>query len=153
MPDSRVGPQELRYGRTVAIVAYLTHPLGDPEEKGGETRMNNVANAMQWFKFMVMTTRWVITCPWFVYYAAIDDVFHRPRAIRDCIEIMSRSDIVVLCGGVMAPHMRLEMGHAQRKTDGPIPVLDLLELGRQPPWERMQKVQQDILRLARDLGL
>jgi len=137
----------------MAIVAYLTHPMGEADEDGGSLRGDNVANAMQWFKFLVMTTRWCITCPWFVYIAAVDDVFHRPRAMRDQIELIGRSDLVVMCGGRVSPHMELEKNHAQRRIREAIPVLDLTTLGVMPPWGDKDQVGQDIVRLAKSLGI
>lgn len=137
----------------MAVVAYLTHPLGERDADGGVGRGDNMASAMQWFKFLVMTTPWVISCPWFVYIAAVDDAFHRPRALRDQIELMSRSDVVVLCGGRLSGHMRVELGHAQRRVEGGMPVIDLLALGASPPWHQVDEVTLDIRRISLGLGL
>jgi hypothetical protein len=141
----------------MAIVAYLTHPMGEDDAQVGGldlgARGDHIANAMQWFKFMVMTTKWCITCPWFVYIAAVDDVFHRPRALRDQVELIGRSDLVVMCGGRISPHMEIEKNLAQRRIGDPLPVLDLTGLGITPPWDRLDVVGQDIVRLAKSLGL
>lgn len=137
----------------MAIVAYLTHPLGERDAGDGIERGNNMANAMDWFKFLISTTPWAIMCPWFVYVAAVDDAFHRPRALRDQIELMSMCDLVVLTGGRLSAHMRIELGHAQRRIEGSMPVIDLLPLGFLPPWDRQDEVGRDIRDLARGFGL
>jgi hypothetical protein len=137
----------------MAIVAYLTHPLGERDDGDGIERGTNMSNAMDWFKFLVDTTQWAIICPWFVYVAAVDDAFRRPRALRDQIEIMCRADVVVLTGGRMSAHMRVELSRSQRRVEGAIPVIDLLPLGFAPPWDRRDRVAQDIRSLAASLGL
>lgn len=125
----------------MATVAYLTHPIGEADADHGQTRGNNLANAMDWLKFLIHTTRWVICCPWFVYIAAVDGEFHRARTMRDQILLLDRCDIVVLTGGIKTPHMLVEIAHATRKQ---IPIVDLLHLGRFPPWEHKDRVGKEI---------
>lgn len=125
----------------MVTVAYLTHPIGEADANHGQARGTNLANAMDWLKFLVETTRWVICCPWFVYIAAVDGEFHRSRTLRDQILLLDRCDIVVLTGGIMTPHMVIETTHAQRK---PLPIIDLLYLGQSPPWERKDAVAKEI---------
>lgn len=137
----------------MAIVAYLTHPLGEQDQGDPSQRGDNVANAMQWFKFLVMTTRWVVTCPWFVYMAAIDDVFHRPRAMRDQVELIGRSDLVVMVGGRISGHMQIEANYATNKIGIPIPSLDLTHLGVRPPWDLSDRIGKEIVRLAKTIGI
>lgn len=138
----------------MAVVAYLTHPLGEADDMTGlHNRQENLSNAIQWFKFLVMTTRWVITCPWYIYAVGVDDVFHRPRALRDQVELIGRSDLVIACGGRFSGHMRIDCNHARNRIDGSVPVLDLIHYGVHPPWDTKDQAQIAILKTARDLGL
>ncbi len=127
------------------VVAYLTHPIGEADVGYGQQRGDNLANAMEWLRFLVETTQWVICCPWFVYLTAVSEAFHRSRTLRDQIILMDRCDLIVLTGGILTPHMRIEIDHAEKKISGPtIPVVDLLHLGRKPPFDDKNRVAKEI---------
>lgn len=134
-------------------VAYLTHPLGERDAGDGTEWPDNMANAMDWFKFLVQTTRWAICCPWYAYAVAVQDAYHRPRMLVDQVELVSRCDIFVMVGGRSSPHMRAELYAAQRSRSRTIPVLDLLHLGYRAPWERMDQVGKDITSVTAMLDL
>ena len=142
----------------MSVLAYLTHPLGDRDaldEFGGFARQNNIGNAMQWLKFMVMATQWSVVCPWFPYLVALDETFFGRRAFIDNLEVLTRSDVLVLVGGRNSPHMRQEARMAQSRdiSGRAIPVLDLLTLGAAPPWHRLDQTRLDIERQAKELGV
>lgn len=142
-----------RYHHSVSTVAYLTHPLGERDAGDGMAWGDNMANAMQWFRFMVQATRWAISCPWYAYAVAVQDVFFRPRMLVDQVELVGRADLFVMVGGRMSPHMRIELIAAQRARPGGIPVLDLLDLGELAPWDRADRVGQEIRRRTAPLDL
>lgn len=131
-------------------VAYMTHPLGDRED---DDWRNNLANAMDWFSFLVQVTRWAISCPWYAYAVAIQDAYHRPRMLVDQVELVARADILVMVGGRMAPHMHIELRGAQRRIGGAVPILDLLHLGYRVPWDAIDRVTQDIRAVTATLDL
>lgn len=133
-------------------VAFLTHPLGERDADWGMARGNNLANAMLWFRFVKDATRWAICFPAMPYIAAVDDVFHRPSMITDAVEIMERCDVLVVVGDHISPHMRIEIAHA-RGMKTPIPVLNLIDLGRSPPVIKTDEVSSEIRRRAAELGL
>jgi len=137
----------------MSVVAYLAHPLGEKEDVFSNERSGNIANSIDWVRFLRYATQWAICYPAFVYLAAVDETYHHPRSLVDQIEIMSRCDVYVPVGGVMNPHMRIEMHHVKNRIGGPIPVVNLLYLGRIPPWDRREEVAKEIDRLARAAGL
>jgi hypothetical protein len=130
----------------MTVVAYLAHALGEKNVAGFSTeRSDNLANSIDWVKFLRLTTPWAICYPSFVYVAAVDDVFHHPRSLTDQIEILDRCDVYVPVGGVLNPHMKIEWRHAKNKSK---PIVDLLYLGRYPPWNRKDVVAKEIEKLA-----
>lgn len=137
----------------MTTVAYLTHPIGERDAGFGADRGDNVAAASEWFRFLKDTTRWAICCPWFAYLAAVDSDFYRRSWITDQCEILSRCDVLVLVGGYVSPHMRIEADHARNRHAGAIPVLDLIDLGRLAPWRRRDEVGIEIRRRATQLGV
>lgn len=134
-------------------VAFLTHPLGERDAGWGSAHGDNLAAAMEWLRFLKQVTGWAICYPAMAYAAAgMDDEFFRRSMLTDVIEIMERCDVVVMVGGRISPHMRIEASHArQRKT--PILVLNLLDLGLLPPWHRKDEIGIEIRRRAEALGL
>jgi hypothetical protein len=139
----------------VSVVAYLTHPLGERDAGQGMDYPDNVAGAMQWLKFLVMATQWAVVCPWFPYLVALDETFYGRRAFIDNLEVLCRSDVLVLCGGRMSPHMSQELRMAGNAglIGKAIPVLDLLGLGAAPPWNRLDQARRDIAAKAAELGV
>lgn len=138
----------------VAIVAYLTHPLGesDTAETLKLTGADKMAGALDWFRFLLMTTRWVIQAPWFVYVVAVPDAFARPRPTSDRKEMLLRSDLLIMVGGRPGPNMDTDRRHAAHRAY-PMPVVDLLDMGDTPPWSELDKSRREILERARAAGL
>lgn len=130
-------------------VAYLSHPLGEADADWGAGRGDNIANAIDWFRFLRLVTRWAICYPAMAYCAA-DSSLQRPSGITGQVEIMSICDVLILTGGKLNPHMRIELAraHTLRK-----PMLDLLYLGRVPPWEDRDEIVIEIAKRAQELGL
>lgn len=114
----------------MALIAYLSHPVGPGNGHGLVQKQDNIANASEWLRFLVESTRWAIVCPWFSYIAALGSELHRPRGLIDQLMILERCDLLVLCGGWLSPHMRLE--HSRAIKHG-IPILDLTDYGERPP--------------------
>lgn len=108
---------------------------------------------MAWFRFLKDVTQWAICYPAMAYIAACDEVFYRRSMLTDAVEIMKRCDILVLVGPRLSPHMRIEIGAASGRASGALPVLDLLDLGAAPPWERKDEAGIEVLRRADALGL
>lgn len=132
-------------------VAFLTHPIGDKDADWGMARGSNLANAMLWFRVIHDATRWAICFPTMAYLAAVDDIFHRPSMITDAVEILERCDVLVAVGGAASPHMRIEIAHARDRSP-PIPLLNLMDLGRVPSME-VDRLANEIRRRAAELGL
>lgn len=130
-------------------VAYLSHPLGESDDVYEFGRGSNIANAIDWFSFLRRATRWAICYPTMAYVAA-DSALQRPSQITGQIEIMLGCGVVVVCGW-MNPHMRIERQAIQ--NHGHPPVIDLLPLGRAPPWHKLDDVTRDLARREIELGL
>jgi hypothetical protein len=111
-------------------VVYLTHQLGDKLEMDVGERGNNVANACAWVRWLVENTKWSINAAWLTNIMAMDDEFLRPRILMDQLVQLARSDAMIMVGGVISPHMRVEHTIATRRN---IPIIDATELGRYPP--------------------
>lgn len=135
----------------MTVVAYLAHPLGDVDANWGIDRGDNVANSIDWVKFLRYVTTWAICYPSFLHVAAVDDVFHHAKSFTDQLEILSRCDLVVAVGGLMSPHMRYEVEHARSRQA--LPVIDLLHLGRRPPWQDQGRTISDIARRCAAAGI
>ena len=112
------------------VVAYLTHPLG-PKDADQSGRANNVANAVAWVRWIIESTTWAINASWLTHVIAIDDEIHRPRALVDQMAQLVRCDALILVGGWMSPHMRVEHQFAMKRR---IPIVDLVSLGYSPPY-------------------
>lgn len=136
----------------MSVVAYLGHALGEKDllNAWDNRRSDNVANSLDWLKFLRMTTSWAICYPTVSYIAVLDDAAHEPRSFVDRVQIMLRCDLYVLTGGIKAPHMAYELAAAIRR---PMSVMDLLHLGRFPPWDRKDEVSKEIERLEDSLGI
>src|SRR5689334_21930514 len=133
-------------------VAFLSHPIGERDAGWGSDRGDNLANAMDWFRFLKDVTRWAICFPSMAYIAAVDDAFHRPSMITDAVEIMERCDVLIVAGAY-SPHIRIEIAHARGRRP-PIPVLDLTDLGRRPPPPaQSDELGVEVRRRAEALGL
>lgn len=114
----------------MTYVAYLSHPIGSPDDDEPVFRRSAFDPAMAWLRLLVKHTSWAIMCPWLAYLnAASADGAFGPRALTDQIKLLERCDVVVQVGGWVAPHMSIEANHAKRRD---IPVLSLIDLGMRP---------------------
>jgi hypothetical protein len=136
----------------MSIVAYLGHALGEKDlvDAWDDSQGTNVSNSLDWLKFLRAATDWVVCYPTIAFVAALAESAHQPRSFTDRIQIMLRCDLYVLTGGKLAPHMVYEADTARRK---PMAVMDLLYLGKFPPWDRVDAVSKEIERLEASLGL
>jgi hypothetical protein len=136
----------------MSTVAYLGHPFGERDALNAwdNRRSDNVANALDWLKFLRLVTPWAICYPTVAYMAVLNEPAHEPRSFVDRVQIMLKCDLYVLTGGVMAPHMVFEQRAARGR---PMPVMDLLHLGRLPPWDRKDEVMKEIQQLEDSLGI
>lgn len=114
----------------MTLIAYLSHPVGPGNGHGMVQKHDNIAKASEWIGYLVEATHWPIVCPWFAYLAALGTELKRPRGLIDQLMILERCDLLVLCGGWISPHMRLE--HSRAVKHG-IPILDLTDFGEYPP--------------------
>src|SRR5258706_2447777 len=114
----------------MSVVVYVSHPIGEGDRADLEKRSDNIANAGEWMRFFINTTRWVMLCPWYVYAITHGDQIHAPRRLIDQLATLERCDLLVLCGGFMSPHMRFDVKSAKRHG---IPIVDLTPLGVVPP--------------------
>ena len=135
----------------MTVVAYIGHAVGEKNVELFDLRRgDNIANSIEWVRFLRSTTQFAICYPSFVYLAAVDETAYQPRSFVDQLEILTRCDVYVPLGGILSPHMKAEWRHAESHK---IPVLDLLYLGRVPPWYRKDAVSKEIINLADNLGL
>ena len=126
-------------------VAYLSHHLGVVDDGGPESRQDNVFNAIEWYEFLHEVTPWVVVMPWYPSVVALREIF-RPRAVAGQLVVLSRCDLLVLVGGVVSDHMRLEVKRAGAER---IAVVDLTDLGRSPPRGDLATARAAILGLER----
>lgn len=123
-------------------VAYLSHPIG-PDDDLVE-RGNFLMNANLWLEFLIEHTKLAIMCPWLAYVTAVGrGPLHGPRALRDQITLLERSDVLFQIGGWRSPHMEIEENHATRIDT---PVITLLHFGERPPFH-----QDDIDAVLREI--
>ena len=135
----------------MTVVAYIGHAVGEKNVELFDLRRgDNIANSIDWVRFLRTTTPFAICYPSFVYLAAVDETAYQPRSFVDQLEILTRCDVYVPLGGILSPHMKAEWRHAESRK---IPILDLLYLGRVPPWYRKDAVSKEIINLADNLGL
>jgi len=114
----------------MGLVCYMSHPIGDGGLADEEKRADNIANAGEWVRFFVDSTRWVILCPWYLYAITHGEEIYGPRRLVDQLSALERCDLLVLTGGVISPHMSYEVSQAKRYG---IPVVDLTTFGVAPP--------------------
>lgn len=111
------------------MIAYLSHSLGTGNGDATVRRHDNIANATLWLEFLYDATPWNVTVPWFANVVALRELW-RPRAFAGQLEMLQRSDAIVLTGGVISDHMHEEIEHARSFR---IAVIDLTDLGVYPP--------------------
>lgn len=114
----------------MALVVYMSHPIGDGGLSDPEKRGDNISNAGEWVRFFVDATRWVILCPWYIYAITHGDEIYSPRRLVDSLSALERCDLHVMTGGIISPHMRIEI---QKSKKYGIPVVDLTTFGFSPP--------------------
>ena len=109
------------------LTVYLDHPIGETNGEDSIRRADNIANAGDWWCFLVEITRWNVQAPWYVY--AVKNV-HPSRRMVDNYSALERSDLYVPCGGIIAPHMAQNMRKARQLG---VPILDMTMYGVLPP--------------------
>jgi hypothetical protein len=109
------------------VVVYLDHPLGDA---GTLEYHDNIANSGKWLDFLVSCTPWVVIAPWAFYAQHLHGHAMEVRRGVDTLHMIDRCDMVVLCGGRLAPHSRLVTKRARGRG---VPLLDLGPMGFEPP--------------------
>src|SRR5258706_13886491 len=114
----------------MSVVVYISHPIGEGDRADLEKRSDNIANAGEWMRFFINTTRWVMLCPWYVYAITHGDKIHAPRRLIDQLATLERCDLLVLCGGFMSSHMRFDVKNV--KAHG-FPIVHLSPIGFLPP--------------------
>jgi hypothetical protein len=128
------------------LIAYLTHPLGERDSTNEVQRRDNIADATEWFRFLVERTSWAILCPWLGYVMSADDPAFKPRALVDQLSILERADMLVMCGTFVSPHMRYEREHARKLK---LPVIDLTTM--HPPWRVRDAGELEVGLMARTM--
>ena len=121
----------------MTLLAYASHPIG-PSQAIDEKieRLNNIARANDWIRFLVKHTRFAFVAPALTYITALDVDMHTPRSMADCRLVLSRCDVLVQWGGWMSPHMVIDRNHAMNHGQ---PVVDFTTIyGVDPPWSRKE---------------
>lgn len=111
------------------MIAYLSHSLGTGNGNATVRRHDNIANATLWLEFLYDATPWNVTVPWFANVVALRELW-RERAFEGQLEVLRRSDAIVLTGGAISDHMGEEIEHARSYR---LAVIDLTDLGVYPP--------------------
>ncbi len=109
------------------IVGYLSHTLGSSNGDDSIKRHDNIANAGRWTHYLVSAVPWIIVLPWFPYVSLN---IHRERGFADQLRFIKRCDVLILCGGIISPHMKYEIEWADRYR---VAVVDLCDFGYSPP--------------------
>lgn len=91
--------------------AYLAAPLG------GDVA-GNIRNALRWLAYTrCCEPTWTIIAPWLAAVAAGEDdndPAARERGLLDAVEVVSRCDAIILCGGRISSGMQRELDEAVR---------------------------------------
>ena len=112
------------------LVVYISHPVGEINGDAMSVRHDNIANAGDWIRLLAECTSWTLCCPWYPLVVALDDHKWDTRRMRDALDVLERCDMLVLCGGIVSPHMRIEFQRARRLG---MPIIDLTPYGVIPP--------------------
>lgn len=125
----------------------MGHPIGPVDGTINEkiARLDSVARANEWMRFLVTYTKWAIVAPALTYVTALDIDMHGPRALTMQRLVMERCDFVVHVGGWLSPHMVLERNWAANLN---IPIVDLTFMGAHPPW-KLDKASDAIVEHSR----
>jgi hypothetical protein len=114
---------------------YLAHPVSAPTVEGIRA---NLARAKRWLWWLRRTRPGdTVMAPWIVdVEIALDNAGNetdgRAAGLRDCEVIAARCDGIVLVGGKLTSGMARERSVVLVETCGE-GVIDLLELGEEPP--------------------
>lgn len=129
------------------MIGYLSHALGGDGDP--VSRQDNIANAIDWIRFLVDHTAWAIQVPWLAFVIALREL-HRPRAFADQLRIMTTCDAIILVGGRISPHMKHEARVALRAG---IAVIDLTDLGWHAPTDMDGGRARELLYARADAAL
>lgn len=132
------------------IVAYMDHPIGETNGYDMIQRADNMANAVAWFKFLNDATQWTIHSPWYLDTIAIGGDDYGPRRVVSRIALLERSDVYIVTGGYLSPHMNDAIRKAKRAG---VPILDLTAMGVTPPDLTEDLAQTIIMQARRAIGL
>lgn len=111
------------------MIYYVAHALGT-----GPVRVDNIQRAKRWLAWLLQTYPEDAFClPWAPYAEVLPDAVasHR-RGLRDDLEILTRMDGIVLCGGRISPGMQSEVDHHIKTSTQPR-IINLTHLGEEPP--------------------
>jgi len=114
------------------VVAYLTHPLGPSLSYFDSSRRDNIANATSWVRWMMNHTDWAVNAIWLTYILAAEDI-NIQRHFLDQMANMERCDVLVLCGGMITPHMKVECEFARKCK---MPIVDMPPQSYRIPGDR-----------------
>lgn len=111
------------------MIFYVAHPLGT-----GSARLENLEKAKRWLAYLLREYPDKAFCmPWVPYAEVLpDQVESHRRGLRDDLEILTRCDGIVLCGGRISPGMQQELDHHVR-TSTTAYIMNLNHLGEEPP--------------------
>lgn len=111
------------------MVYYVCHPLGT-----GEARVANLARVKRWLAWLTGQYDDAFCCPWVALAEALPDhPSAHERGLRDDLSILRKCDGLVLCGGEISRGMRAELLEYCRTRAPVLTIMDLIELGPEPP--------------------
>ncbi len=105
----------------------MDHPLGEKNGTDAVRHADNMKNGGDWFRFLEIATGWAVITPWYMHEVT---GIHKGRRMADCTRIIQRCELLALVGPTVNPHSEHNQRVAQRAG---IPVLDLTDLGTEPP--------------------
>lgn len=112
------------------MLAYLSHSLGTGKGDQMVRRHDNVSNAIEWWKWLVIHTQLNVQMPWLPAVAGSIHELFRPKVYANQLAAIRRFDVLVLVGEIVSDHQDEERDVA---AVAGVAVLDLTDLGREPP--------------------
>ena len=114
--------------------------IGDMEIRAARAVVRrNVDRALDWLRWLVIHTDWIVSAPWIPYALSLDDTnpADRSRGMHDSRAMAAVAGGIVLVGGRLSTGMDSDRaGVINRRTPGP--VVDLIDLGVRPPTDPEQ---------------
>lgn len=112
------------------MLAYLSHSLVAGNGDQMVLRHDNISNAIEWWKWLVIHTHLNVQMPWLPAVAGSIHELFRPKVYENQLEAIRRSDMLVIVGELVSPHQNEELDVAAAAG---VAVLDLTDFGREPP--------------------